>query len=268
MQRDFELKLSFTVVLFLAAVYVVYDSLAKPSGGHPFGHTLGILGAGMMVMTEVLYSARKRWHIFRFGQVRHWLSFHIFTGIVGPTLVLMHTGLAFRGLAGLAMLLTVLVVVSGFLGRYIYTAVPRSLAGIEVDRRTLEAQARRQQEELLAWTANKSQRLRALIERETAVDAGAEPLPVWAVLARRWQDWRAKRRLQAAMRQLNREERARLAEVERLLRQQQRLVRQIRSLQTARRLLGLWHSFHIPLGLTLFTAVIIHIVAALYYKGL
>jgi hypothetical protein len=91
---------------------------------------------------------------------------------------------------------------------------------------------------------------------------------VWAVLARRWQDWRAKRRLQAAMRQLNREERARLAEVERLLRQQQRLVRQIRSLQTARRLLGLWHSFHIPLGLTLFTAVIIHIVAALYYKGL
>jgi hypothetical protein len=267
MQRDIELKLSFVVVIFLAAVYAVYNALATPSGGHPFGHTLGILGAGLMVMTEVLYSARKRWSIFGFGQVRHWLSFHIFTGIVGPALVLMHTGLVFRGLAGLTMLLTVMVVASGFLGRYIYTAVPRTLAGVEVDRRALEAQARQQQSELLTWSSNKSQRVRLLVERETAVDSSDEPLAALAVLARRWHEWRAQRRLQTAIRQLDREEQARLAEVERLLRQHQRLVRQIQSLQTARRLMGLWHTFHIPLGLTLFTAIIIHIVAAMYYKG-
>ena len=103
MRSNFELTLSFLVVIILTGVYIAYEILATPGGGHPFGRALGILGAMLMLMTEVLYSARKRWGLIRFGQVRHWLSFHIFTGIVGPTLVLMHTGLAFRGLAGLTM---------------------------------------------------------------------------------------------------------------------------------------------------------------------
>jgi len=34
------------------------------------------------------------------------------------------------------------------------------------------------------------------------------------------------------------------------------------------RLLALWHSVHIPLGLTLFTAAFIHIGAAIYYATL
>jgi hypothetical protein len=263
---NFELKLSFIVVLFLTVVYLVYAGLTTPSGGHPFGHTLGILGASLMLMTEVVYSVRKRSRLLNFGQVRHWLSFHIFTGITGPALVLMHTGFEFRGLAGFTMFLTVLVVVSGFLGRYIYTAVPRTLAGIEVDRRTLEAEAEQQRQALLAWTAGKSAHIQALVERETAV-TGAADLSFWAVLTRRFQDWQAQRRLRAAVRTLDRQEQARLVEIERLLRQQQRLVRQIRSLQSARRLLGWWHTFHIPLGLTLFTAMFIHIFAAMYYKG-
>jgi hypothetical protein len=130
MSSNFELKLSLFVVLFLTGVYIIYEIVTTPAGGHPFGHALGILGSILMVMAETLYSARKRLSFIRFGRVRHWLSFHIFTGIVGPALVLMHTGLEFRGLAGLTTLLTVLVVASGFLGRYIYTAVPRTLAGV------------------------------------------------------------------------------------------------------------------------------------------
>jgi hypothetical protein len=33
-----------------------------------------------------------------------------------------------------------------------------------------------------------------------------------------------------------------------------------------RRLLGLWHAFHVPLGMTLFAAAFLHIVGALYYR--
>ena len=128
MKGNIEFTLSAAMLAFLTVIYIVYELASDPAGGHPFGHFLGILGASLMLMTEIMYSARKRWRLFRFGQVRHWLSFHIFTGIVGPALVLMHTGLAFRGLAGLTMLLTVIVVASGFLGRYIYTAVPRTMA--------------------------------------------------------------------------------------------------------------------------------------------
>jgi cytochrome b561 len=46
-------------------------------------------------------------------------------------MVLLHTAMRFSGLAGLAMLLTVIVVVSGLIGRYIYTAVPRAVDGLE-----------------------------------------------------------------------------------------------------------------------------------------
>lgn len=264
--ENFELKLSFMVVLFLAAVYAIYEVVTIPAGGHPFGHALGILGSLLMLTTEFLYSARKRWRFFTFGQVRHWLSFHIFTGIVGPALVLMHTGLEFQGLAGLTMLLTALVVASGFLGRYIYTAVPRTMAGIEVDRRTLEADALRQRQELETWAADKSQRVQALVLQEVAVGTGGDLSPL-ALLAGRFQEWGQQQRRRAAIGRLEKEEQARLAEIERLLRRQQRLVRQIQSLQTVRRMMGWWHTFHVPLGLTLFSAMFIHIFAAVYYSG-
>lgn len=267
MSSNFELKLSFFVVLFLALVYIAYEALTIPDGGHPFGHALGILGAVLMIMAETLYSARKRLRFFRFGQMRHWLSFHIFTGIVGPALVLMHTGLEFRGLAGFTMLMTVLVVASGFLGRYIYTAVPRTLAGVEVDRRTLEAQYQQQQVALQAWSANKSVQVQALIQQETAV-LNPQDLSTTAVLFHRYQEWQTRRHIRAAIGKLNKEERARLREIEASLRRQQQLTRQIRSLQTVRQMMGWWHTAHVPLGLTLFAAMTIHIVATIYFGAM
>jgi hypothetical protein len=47
-------------------------------------------------------------------------------------MVLLHTSWKFNGLAGVTTLLTVFIVISGFIGRYIYTRVPRSLDGIEI----------------------------------------------------------------------------------------------------------------------------------------
>jgi hypothetical protein len=37
------------------------------------------------------------------------------------------------------------------------------------------------------------------------------------------------------------------------------------ALKSARRLLALWHTVHIPIGMALFTAAFIHMGAALYY---
>jgi hypothetical protein len=268
MIENLELKLSSLVLILLAGVYIVYELLAMPSGSHPFGHGLGILGTVLMVMTETLYSARKRLGFFNVGRLRYWLSFHIFTGIVGPALVLMHTGLEFRGLAGFTMLLTVLVVASGFLGRYIYTAVPRTLAGVEVDRRTLQEALAREREALAAWSAHRSARVQTLVQQETAGAAAEQGLSLAQILTRRLHEWRDRRRLRAVMQQLQQEERTRAAEIRKMLARQQQLVRQIRSLQSARRLLGLWHMGHVPLGLLLFTSVIIHIVATIYYGAL
>jgi hypothetical protein len=268
MRSNFELNLGLLVVIILTGVYIAYEALAAPSGGHPFGRGLGILGATLMLMTEVLYSARKRWGLIRFGQVRHWLSFHIFTGIVGPALVLMHTGLEFRGLAGLATFLTVVVVASGFLGRYIYTAVPRTMAGKEVDRRTLEAQTVHQRQALLVWSADKSLQIQRLVQQETVLTARGEKSSPLAVLTRGFREYGQRKRLQATIRALEKEEKARMSELEALINRQRRLKRQIDSLHSVRQMMAWWHRLHVPLGLTLFAAMLIHIIAAIYYSGL
>ena len=62
--------------------------------------------------------------------------------------------------------------------------------------------------------------------------------------------------------------RAQADQLEQLLQRQARLQRQLASLALARRLLGLWHTIHIPIGLSLFVAAFIHIVAAVYYATL
>jgi hypothetical protein len=94
---------------------------------------LGILGFILMLMTEILYSIRKRSRSARWGSMASWLQFHIFTGLVGPYLVLLHSSWKFNGLAGATTLLTILIVISGFIGRYIYTQIPRTLDGVEIE---------------------------------------------------------------------------------------------------------------------------------------
>lgn len=261
-----ELSLSFFAVFVLSGVYIAYEILAQPHGGHPFGHSLGIVGTLLMVMTELLYSVRKRTRLLNWaGPVRHWLSFHIFTGIVGPFLVLMHTGLEFRGLAGVTMLLTAVVVASGFTGRYLYTALPRSLSGVVATRQELEAEARSIQAAITHFEAEKPARICQLIAQLSERPSDRNPL--LTVFGRAFYQWRFRRRLGRSlqqMEQLQEEQRRQLGD---LLVRRRELDRQVEMLEAARRLLRYWHIFHVPLGLTLFFSVAIHIAATLYFRA-
>lgn len=121
---------------FYGLVTLWYREVPAASGF--FGHMIGILGFILMIMTELLYSLRKRSRTARWGKMSDWLAFHIFTGLVGPFMVLLHSSWKFQGLAGAVMLMTAVIVVSGFIGRYIYTAVPRTVDGAEIQEALLE----------------------------------------------------------------------------------------------------------------------------------
>ncbi|KAF0106372.1 MAG: hypothetical protein FD146_2638 [Anaerolineaceae bacterium] len=138
-----ELWFSFLAGALITGIYalVVFWTRAIPPAGELFGHLLGVFGFLLMLMTEVLYSLRKRSRSARWGRMSSWLQFHIFTGLVGPYMVLLHTSWKFNGLAGAATLLTVIIVVSGFIGRYIYTRIPRTLEGVEIEAPGGQAQA-------------------------------------------------------------------------------------------------------------------------------
>jgi cytochrome b561 len=94
-------------------------------------------------------------------------------------MVLLHTSWKFNGIAGVTTLFTIIIVMSGFIGRYIFTRIPRTLDGLEIEG-TLSQEA----------------------------------------------------------------------------------------LKQARRLLALWHTIHIPIGMVLFVSAFVHIGAALYYATL
>jgi hypothetical protein len=112
---------------------------------------MGILGFILMVMTETLYSFRKRSRFARWGKMSNWLQFHIFTGLVGPYMVLLHTSWKFHGLAGATILLTIIIVLSGFVGRYLYTRIPRTADGIEINGELSEQTIRQTRRLLALW---------------------------------------------------------------------------------------------------------------------
>jgi hypothetical protein len=123
-----ELAYALAAIVAVTALYGAAYSQASafPTASSLIGHGIGIAGFILMLMTATLYSLRKLRTDARWGNTAAWLKFHTVTGLVGPYMVLLHTSMRFNGLAGLAMLLTVVVVVSGLVGRYIYTRVPRT----------------------------------------------------------------------------------------------------------------------------------------------
>jgi putative flippase GtrA len=173
-----ELWTALIVMVMITAVYgaVVFFMRAIPPASELFGHSIGIVGFIFMLLTETLYSFRKRSRSVRWGRMSTWLQLHIFMGLVGPYMVLLHTSWKFNGIAGATTLLTIIIVVSGFIGRYIFTRIPRTMDGLEMEG-TLSQEA----------------------------------------------------------------------------------------LKRARRLMALWHTVHIPIGMALFISAFVHIGAALYY---
>jgi hypothetical protein len=264
-----ELWLAFIAILGITALYLFMMVMLNgvPNASSFFGHMLGVLGFILMLCTEALYTLRKRSRSARWGRMSQWLSFHIFTGIVGPYMVLLHTSWKFNGLAGITLLLTVVVVVSGFIGRYIYTAVPRTADGVEVEAAMIEGLIRDVELELQGWLRQRPELARSLgLQLATVPQLPQGSLAV--IVERSFFDWHQRLEWWRTKQRLDANLRSQVEQVEKLVRKRNLLRRQHASLAMARRLLALWHAIHIPLGMSLFTAAFIHIGAAIYYATL
>jgi hypothetical protein len=261
LRRNRELVLAGIAILAVSGLYLgIVSAMGTPEAKGLFGHSIGILGFLLMLATETLYSLRKRAIHRPWGRMNQWLSFHIFTGIVGPYLVLLHSAWSFRGLAGLVMLMTLLVVLSGFLGRYIYTAVPRTMDGAEVEVAELERLIELARQDLQQVEGNETAQLLNKYDSRN-VNAGL-------ILGRgpRYWVWRLQR--WSALRKLDPAARSRAKQADAMTSRIWELQRQRISLAVARRLLSIWHTIHIPLGMALFAAAFFHMGAALYYATL
>src|ERR1039458_8870688 len=105
-------------------------ALLRPSG--PIGVNLGVFGV-LMFFAIYLYPLRKRWNwLGKQGNARHWLDFHVILGTAAPLVIALHSSFKFGGIAGMAFWIMTAVTLSGFIGRYLYAQIPRSLNAAEL----------------------------------------------------------------------------------------------------------------------------------------
>ena len=228
--------------------------------GGSVGHELGIVGSSMMVLM-LLYSVRKRvGALRRLGPLGRWLDVHIFLGILGPLLVVLHSTFKVQGLVALSFWSMIIVAASGVLGRYLYLQIPRTRAGEERALVELEAEDR----EL-------SGQLRTRFRLDEAQIAGLDALvaiPTRVGLLGGFarlvtDDLRLRSGLRAFARSCRSVPAPVFADFERVVRQKAQVHRRILLWDRVHELFHYWHVLHKPFALVMYLFMIVHVAVAL-----
>ncbi len=107
------------------------------------GSTLMLVPLAYMVVKRIKPLKRR---VTKHVSMRTLLAWHIYAGVLGPILVLIHTGHKFESVLGIALTAMVLiVVVSGFVGRYLMSKINREIK----EKRAMLAEANAQYESAL-----------------------------------------------------------------------------------------------------------------------
>jgi hypothetical protein len=232
----------------------------RPSG--PIGQTFGVIGA-VMVLVPFAYMGLKRLRRSSGKTLRGWLEIHLFCGIVGPVLVTLHTSFKFNGIVSAAYWSMMIVMLSGFVGRYLYVRIPRSIRGVELSHAELDAQAQQLHDDLETHAGGAAIMAHIdALERRTVPPQG-RGLSWTGLLFGEIGVRLALRRFRAVLaasglRPDDRDALLRLTS-ERVL-----LLRRAEYLQRTKRAFALWHVFHLPLVYVMLAIVTLHVGVALY----
>ncbi len=235
------------------------------------GVKLGMLGVGMFGVL-FLYPLRKRWPwLSRIGSTRRWLDFHVLMGITAPIIISFHASFKFQGLAGLAYWIMIAVALSGFVGRYVYAQIPRSLNSAKLDAGELERQTTALADSLANQHTFDPAEIAPLLEVPSAAAVrklGLLPL-LWAMsvkdLARPFRIARLRRRFlhgSEVVTTLGGLFASRHKDVEAIvsnIRRQSWLLTKMAFLDRTERIFHLWHVVHRPFSLSFIALVIIHV---------
>lgn len=273
-----------------------YPIAYEPSKG--IWHPIGWIGSGMMGVM-MLYSLRKRVSALNsFGSMRHWLSAHMFLGIMGPLLVTLHTTFKFHGLIATSFWCMTVTMVFGILGRYIYVQIPRSITGAELGVKEIEKSVEDLDGELgrylsLANISNllgelgirDTGRIMASINKDAAYlnkshitgflkEIGSVEVrkanPLTALFSMMWTDVRnyfKTYRINRVLKTRYSLSRASREEIISLLKRKAALIRRRNLLSTSQRLLHHWHVLHVPLAIVMFLIMFVHIIVYYVFRA-
>lgn len=246
--------------------FSIKHTYLKPSG--IIGHGIGILGSTMMIIGVASYMLRKRVRfLFQFGYLKNWLEFHIFLCTVGPVLILFHTAFKFGGIVAVSFWSMVVVVLSGFVGRFIYVQIPRTIQG-----HVLTA------EELSSSESSFINQMKAgysipenIITKINSLSAHQEyvRLSLWkSVLIFVTTFSATSKILNEIKHELYKEgikDKHQINSILKIAKSKIIISRKIGTLRTMQKLFRYWHIFHLPFALSMFIIMFIHIIITITF---
>jgi hypothetical protein len=243
--------------------------ILKPSG--TIGLKLGILGTVLFVII-FLYALRKvvPW-LGRLGTARHWMDFHIIAGVTAPIVIAYHASFKFYGIAGVAFWLMLAVAMSGIIGRYLYSQIPRSLSAAELSLGELQKAESELAESLRDQSLYSTEQLNRVLRVPSAEHIRhIGPLPAIGMMLvhdiRRLFQVAALRRAVSGLGGkfmtaggLLSSGNPEIERVIRLVKQKSSISKRVVYLDQARRVFHLWHVIHRPFSYAFAVLAIFHI---------
>jgi hypothetical protein len=248
-------------------------SLLRPSG--TIGVNLGVFGV-LLFFLIYLYPLRKRWGwLGRQGNSRHWLDFHVILGTAAPLVIALHSSFKFGGIAGMAFWIMTAVTASGFVGRYLYSQIPRSLNAAELTIKEIQ-----EAEVTLRWDAEeKHDKIGTRLIELFALPSPAQVAKTSIMTALCWMIWLDLKRpfevswlrlraggFGAWMFSLFGILSTRNSQLERAIhsaRLQASLSKRVLFLSRTKQVFNLWHVVHRPFSYSFAVLAIVHIVVVL-----
>ena len=266
------------LLAFVLAGFSIWVAFKVATGNYytprsNFGFYLGVTGSVMM-LAMLAYPLRKRVRfLHRWGALKHWFRIHMIMGIIGPTLILFHSTFHLRSLNATIALVSMLgVVISGIIGRFVYTKIHHGLYGRRATLAELQeafstdSQDARSQ---LHFAPQVEQWLESFVRDSTQLDRSLTShlfSPLTIGLRRHFLAFRCARELRRILKtERHPEFRQGAAEAVRLASSYLRESERVAQFSTYERFFSWWHVLHIPLIYILAACTIFHIVAAYMY---
>lgn len=209
-----------------------------------------------------IYTMRKKFSFMRsFGSLKTWLDFHVFCGLLGPTLVMYHCDFHVRGLVAISFWSMVVSFSSGIIGRYFYVQLLTQKADLEeycdkISRRLDASFAKRN----LQIPPDEKQKYLNIAMRMAGIPIGESDYNPWAVMV---SAMIGDVRLAFAEVPVGPTWPKKLSPVLRVYAETKR--KQI-FIEPFQKLMGYWHAFHFPFAIFMYIAAVIHVSSSLLLK--
>ncbi|MCA9553927.1 MAG: 4Fe-4S dicluster domain-containing protein [Myxococcales bacterium] len=242
------------------------------------GRWMGYLGGGMMVISA-LYTLRLNLPgLRRIGNSRTWFDFHVVFGLAGPALTLLHTDLQIfspldRPLVTSLWWATVAIVLSGVVGRFLYTAIPRFEASADRERRRLDEGIQQVADQWAAMTMSANVLAQFLKAQEKAQQSGApdaEDMGVVGFLVAMFkaevERFKAEAQLRTKTMGGMKNKKLRKTTIK-LMSARAVIERRVQLYGLAKRLLAQWRGIHIGISIFMFVLLFAHVAISVYAMG-